>query len=456
MPDDPPRLLVVTYHFPPDGSVGGLRWAGITKYLTRLGWQVAVVTAAAPIASDPAVRAHVEWCPRRRTLIDYYRRVRRPDDGSDGSSPNGTRLARSARPGGLLGALRTELAAFLAFPDESRGWTLRAARRARALVRRFHPQVVVSSGPPHSAHLVARLATIGQPVRWLIDLRDPWAGPHSKAWESHPVVQTRLFGVLVPRLERLTVRAADGVIANTPQLAAVLSAKYPKVPVHCVPNGVDAECLPPARHPYPGLSIIYAGTLYGSRDLGPVVQAFRGFLERHPEAAQAGSKLRIAGHAEASSAAALGEQVTASGLGPYVEVLGAVPRAQALDLIARSRLAVVLAQEQELQTPAKLYECIAMGIPALVVAEPGSAAGVEGTRLGAAVFEHRDVAGIGGVLEHLWRDGSQQRARRPAPVTYDTIAPLVDRLLREPATAPLGRTGRVSQDATETSRAGPG
>src|SRR3989442_4304471 len=225
MPDDPPRLLVVTYHFPPDGSVGGPRWAGITKFLARLGWQVAVVTAAAPIASGPAVRAHVEWCPRRRTLIDYYRRVRRPDDGSDGSSPNGTRLARSARPGGLLGALRTELAAFLAFPDESRGWTLRAARRARALVRRFHPQVVVSSGPPHSAHLVARLATIGQPVRWLIDLRDPWAGPHSKAWESHPVVQTRLFGVLVPRLERLTVRAADGVIANTPQLAAVLSSE---------------------------------------------------------------------------------------------------------------------------------------------------------------------------------------------------------------------------------------
>src|SRR5207249_8130562 len=93
---------------------------------------------------------------------------------------------------------------------------------------------------------------------------------------------------------------------------------------------------------------------------------------------------------------------------------------------------------------------------ALPISEPGSAAGVEGTRLGAAVFEHRDVAGIGGVLEHLWRDGSQQRARRPAPVTYDTIAPLVDRLLREPATAPLGRTGRVSQDATETSRAGPG
>src|SRR3989454_2487308 len=170
---------------------------------------------------------------------------------------------------------------------------------------------------------------------------------------------TTLFRSLVPRLERLTVRAADGVIANTPQLAAVLSAKYPKVPVHCVPNGVDAECLPPARHPYPGLSIIYAGTLYGSRDLGPVVQAFRGFLERHPEAAQAGSKLRIAGHAEASSAAALGEQVTASGLGPYVEVLGAVPRAQALDLIARSRLAVVLAQRSEehtseLQSPCNL------------------------------------------------------------------------------------------------------
>src|SRR2546427_696001 len=39
VPSDGRRVLVITYHFPPDGSVGGLRWAGITKYLARLGWK---------------------------------------------------------------------------------------------------------------------------------------------------------------------------------------------------------------------------------------------------------------------------------------------------------------------------------------------------------------------------------------------------------------------------------
>jgi hypothetical protein len=42
------RLLVITYHFPPDGSVGGQRWAGLSKYLARLGWEVHVITAAVP------------------------------------------------------------------------------------------------------------------------------------------------------------------------------------------------------------------------------------------------------------------------------------------------------------------------------------------------------------------------------------------------------------------------
>src|SRR3989442_1572042 len=46
------RLLVISYHFRADGVVGGLRWAGVTKYLARLGWQVAVLTAAPPAPGD--------------------------------------------------------------------------------------------------------------------------------------------------------------------------------------------------------------------------------------------------------------------------------------------------------------------------------------------------------------------------------------------------------------------
>ena len=431
---DSRRLLVISYYFGPDGSVGGLRWAGITKYLARLGWQASVITATPAVRKGASSGAHVEWCPRLPTFLDGCRLLRRLALGRGPAlAPKHESIGTpGAELRGLAGLLRREVAALIAFPDESRGWLVRAALRARAVIRRFEPQVVISSGPPHSAHLVAALATIGRAVRWFIDLRDPWGGPLTQAWASHARVGTRVFRTLSTPLERLTFGAADGVITNTHQLAAVLTERYPDVRVLCVPNGVDPENLPaPPRHPYPGLGIAYAGTLYAGRDLGPVVRALRLFLERHPEAARAGSKLRIAGTAELRHARALSDAVAAAGMEQYVELLGPLPRVQALELVCRSRLAVVLAQEQELQVPAKLYESVAMGVATLVVAAADSAAGVEGNRIGAIVRDADDVEGIAGGLEQLWCDGSGGRSPSPVPITYEAIAPLVDDLLRK-------------------------
>jgi len=429
---DARRLLVITYHFPPDGAVGGLRWAGITKYLARLGWEVAILTAAPAGGNEATGGAQVESCPHFWTsyglLRHLDRRLRR-------SRPSGSAGASAPWRPGLLGRLRLEVHGFLGFPDPSRGWVLRAGLRARSLIRRFRPHVVVSSGPPHSAHLAAGIATMGSSVPWFIDLRDPWARPVAKARQSDSRIRRWMGQALFPQLERLVFRAAQGVIANTDQHARALAVRYPDLAIACVPNGVDPEALPPpAPDPYPGLGIASAGTLYLGRDLTPVVRALQIFLERHPEAAAAGSKLRIAGHVDASLAATFDDAVTAAGLGQHVEVLGPLPRAQALDVVSRSRLVVVLAQEQALQIPAKLYETVAMGIPTLVVAGADSAAAVEGARLGAVVCDPADVAGIACVLERFWRHDSRVRAPCPVPITYQAIAPLVDELLRENGT----------------------
>jgi len=394
------RLLIVTYHFGNDGPPGGLRWFGITKYLVRLGWNVVVVTGTEPSAGESATGVRVEYCPRLWTLWDGVQLVRRralgpPRRPSPSDAPltapvdvrEESPVARSPERRGLLWALGRELSVWLAFPDYSRGWVVRAALHTRSLVRRFRPQAVVSSGPPHTAHLAAGLATVGSRVRWLVDLRDPWSGPWPPTWRRHRIVGSRTFDALSRRLEGLAFRRADGVIANSPQLLQALVARYPAVHFACVPNGVDSESLPPpARDPYPGLGIAYTGMLYTGRDLGPVVRALRIFLERHPEAARAGSKLRVAGQAEALHARAFSDAVTAAGMESHVEMLGVVPRTRALRVVSRSRLAVVLAQQQELQIPAKLYESVAMGVPTLVVAPAGSASAVEGKRLGAVVW----------------------------------------------------------------------
>src|SRR5947208_5934855 len=153
------------------------------------------------------------------------------------------------------------------------------------------------------------------------------------------------------------------------------------------------------------------------------------FFQHHPEAARAGSKLRIAGDADSRHAQVFNDAVAVAGVEQHVEVLGRLSRGAALDVVSRSRLAVVLAQDQELQIPGKLYESVAMGVPTLVVAPAGSAAAVEGNRLGAVVRDSGDVEGIACVLEQLWREDSRQRSSCPVSITYEAIAPLVDQVL---------------------------
>src|SRR5207302_5863201 len=179
-------------------------------------------------------------------------------------------------------ALRRELASLLSFPDESRGWMLRAALHARRLIRRFRVDLVVTSGPPHSAHLAGLLATAGTPIAQVVDLRDPWSN-QSEPWRNDPVFGTRTARFMISRLERRLFAAARDVIVNTPELADALGDRYPELRVTWVRNGVDPERLPRAGSgPLPGLAVTYAGTLYGGRDTRPALLGFRRFLDRHP------------------------------------------------------------------------------------------------------------------------------------------------------------------------------
>lgn len=430
------RLLVVTYHYPPDESIGGLRWAGLAKYLTPLGWRTWIVTAAGPGAA-PVAGVSVESCPRRRTWNDRYQEARRAAARAGagcGDRPGGLGADGSRGTRGVLARVRLEASWALSVPDHGRGWVLRAAAHAGRLLRRVRPHVVVSSGPPHSAHIAAWLATRGCHIPWLADLRDPWAGPVTGAWREDPVYRSWLASGLTRSLERLVVRGASGVVATTQEFAAALRKRYPAVRVHWIPNGVDRDALSgSSTDPFPGLGMVCAGTIYGGRNPSPVLRGLRLFLERHPDAATCGTKLRIAGHIDASGLRRLNDEAASLGLGAYVEYCGVLPRAAALRLVGRSRVAFVLAQEQDLQVPAKLYETVALGVRTIVVAAEGSAAASEARRLGACAIEPGDIAGMARLLDDAWREPHSAGSSGRRSADYAVVARAAAQVLVEHA-----------------------
>jgi hypothetical protein len=427
------RLLVISYHYPSNGEVGGLRWTGLAKYLGGHGWDTWYLTGAPLSAAYSVPGVTVESCAPGQTVSELYRRVRRvapvplpPHRADVPRKANGKGMRALLRP---LGAMRSEASGLLYMLSEGQGWTLRAARRARALIDRIKPDVVVSSGPPHMAHVAAWLATRRKRgVRWFVDLRDPWAGPVAKAWQEQRDRGSRIAETITRSTERMVFRSAAGVFTTTRELAAALTARYPHVPVTWIPNGADPEALPArSAQPFRGLGITHLGTLYGGRDAAPVLRALRLFFDRFPEARRDGTMFRHAGTEEPAHAAATRRVIEELDLGEYVTVQRPLPRAAALDLLARSGLAIVLAQDQDYQVPSKLYESVVMDIPTLVIAGPDSASAREGQRVGAFVAAPDEVERIALIFEQIWKGAPVATSREPCD--YRTLAPRVGSLL---------------------------
>jgi glycosyltransferase involved in cell wall biosynthesis len=428
------RLLIITYHFPPDGAIGGERWAGLSKYLARLGWEVHVVTASPPSSGEAPSDVHRHFCPPRRTSNDLYRAaigrlrsVTRASNGRDTSANPG----RSPRFSWLrpFSALRRVLASSIYFPDYGRGWVSRAASVARALLEDREFDVVITSGPPHSAHFAGLFAIRGGPVPLWIDMRDPWA-----ASPAGQVPQDQLFRAerfLLSRLEKLLFQRASKVIANTLEFATSLSDAEPTLDVVYFPNGIDLEQLP-ARDPrnVQRRSIACLGTLYAGRNLSSVLAAMRAVLSERPEDAAA-LRLNIAGPIDAAHHEQLLEEIATSGLGTLVQIHGVIPRIRALDLLNRSHLALVLAQGQPMQVPAKLYECVGLGTVTLVITEEVSASAREARRIGATVLADGDIDGIRSILNEMLDGRLPTKIEPAAPISYLELGVQMDRLLRE-------------------------
>ena len=430
----PGRLLVVSYHFPPDGAVGGLRWSALGKYLAQRGWDVHVVTAASgpPGEDESATGVAVHRVPRRRTIDDAYNEWRSSatsagSPASDGSDESGDGDGRPERRGPIRLLLR-ELGYLLAFPDYSRGWILRAARTVRRLRRIHEVDLVVTSGPPHGAHVAGALGAGRTPL--VVDLRDPWLYQIQR-YKDREILPSRLGRWLEPRLAGFTFRAARAAITNTESFAEELRQERPELPVALLQNGVDPDRLPDDSRAPEGRSIAHVGSLYAGRDLGAVMAALRRVLDRRVPEGGDDVRLRLAGVMDPIHAQKFRRQVQEAGLADRVDLLGLVPQEEALDVVRTSRLALVLAQDQPLQVPAKLYESVGVGVPTLVIAPPGSGSYREALRVGARACRPGDVEGIASVIEEVVL-GEWSGPTRPAdPIDYPALAARLEDILWE-------------------------
>lgn len=403
------RALVVAYCFPPHAAVGTLRTLRLVTQLAADGWSVQILTGAPASYSEGtpidgellrSVPANVgivrAGAARGLTQLSRaarpFKRWLRPDRPVTGGLPG-----VSTAPGPSRVSVTAWLEQLCAIPDGDAGWFLPAVCRGLLAGWRTKPDVIYSSAPPWTGHLVAYVLTsaLGRP--WVADFRDPWArGP----WRGDRSQLARKAAAL---FERLAVRRADALLFTTAALRDEVVGHYgpwlgPKC--HVVRNGCEPEAFASVAPGPRGecFTLAHVGSLYGGRDPRPLLQAIAATLESG--AIERGRfKLRLVG-----PVALAGRDLAATcdelGLGDVVELVPRLTRAESLAAMMSASALLLLQPGHPLSVPAKFYEYLLASRPILALAEGETAELVRATGTG-LVVSPSDEQGIRDALVSL-------------------------------------------------------
>lgn len=387
---------MLAYNFPPSGGGGVQRTSKFVKYLRRFGWDPTVICARSPLGQ-----------PKDSSLLDDL-----PSD----LRVYRTRAIHLRLWGGIPDWLGVNRKWFFHIPDDRIFWNPFALRIARRLLRKSDFDVVFTTSPPHSTHLMGlKLRKYGAP--WVADFRDPWTG---YAHQSYP---TRLHRRIEENMERRVIETADAVVVTAPPLKEALSSRFSSLrdKIKLIRNGYDPEDLNVEPVRFERFTILYTGAMYGEYDPTAFALGFNranrdedmDFLHigyRLPRFEQVFRGIPNTRHIY------------------YVDHRDVVRYMKGADLLL---LLIAPTREQDTWIPGKTYEYLASGVPILAVGAPDSSTADFLREMGGVIVSPPEPDAIADAI--LTFRGNQERFRRER--RFD----LIEQFSRERLTGMLAR-----------------
>jgi glycosyltransferase involved in cell wall biosynthesis len=338
------RVLMIAFHFPPlAGSSGIQRTLRFAQHLPEQEW--------APLVLSIDPRAYERTSPDLDAEVPASIPVHRAI---------GFDAARQL-------AWRGRYAAWTARPDRWMSWRFDGVRQGLKMIKAFQPQVIWSTYPIATAHVIGAELQRRSGLPWVADFRDPMAQddyPTDPAtWRQYKAIETR------------AAQQARLNLFTTPSALRLYRERYPAAAerMALLENGYDEESFAQAEASAaplnPGcLTLLHSGIVYGSeRDPTQLFAALAMLRDKGVlSPGQLKIRFRAAVHEELLHTLARQYGVT-----DYLEVCQPVPYRQALsEMLRADALLVLQAQNCNAQIPAKIYEYLRAQRPILCLSHP--------------------------------------------------------------------------------------
>jgi glycosyltransferase involved in cell wall biosynthesis len=361
------KILIVTYYWPPSGGSGVQRWMYFAKYLKQLGWEPIVVTVDEEKASyavlDTSLNQEVDNIrvikTNTREPLQWYSFL------TSGSRNKGIPQGEVNRT-----SIFRKFAAYIRgnffIPDARKGWVPFALKAARKIIIEEKITQIITTGPPHSTHLVGLQLQQEFDLNWLVDFRDPWSDLfyNKELYRSQRTIKKDLY------LETQVLRTASGVLTTIGgKLHEDLKLKAPLQNLYALPNGYDAELMQSveAKPIQDMFHVVYTGLLTHNQPYDTVLKVLNSISTPVP------IRLSLAGTISPEIRSEIQAEY------PKIEVVyhGYLSHKDAIGLMKSAHLLLnfIFLGAQTQMISGKLLEYIATEIPILSIGNPDSEAG---------------------------------------------------------------------------------
>lgn len=401
------KVLIITYYWPPSGGGGVQRWMKFAKYLPEMGWQPIVFTPEnadypiydATLLNEVDAQMEVIKCP----IWEPYRALRKWSKSDQTLSAG---FIRKEKKESISSKAINWVRGNLVIPDARRFWIGPASRFLIEYLKTHPVDAIVSTGPPHSMHLIARKVAKATGTPWLADFRDPWLNMDN----ADKFRMGSFARFLHASLERKVVREATQVVTVGWHWSANYAALRGK-PVPVITNGFDATDFESTeKREQSVFTVGHYGTFGDDRNPTALWTAISELMQEDAEFAEQ-FQLELVGPTDIDVL----EAVRASSFAHKLVYEAYVKHDEAVKRMQRASVLLVIINQnsnQEGRITGKIFEYLASNTPILGIGSPTSdCARIIDEALAGAMFSFSNVAGIKSFLMRTLRERSEVKVR---------------------------------------------
>lgn len=359
------KVLIITYYWPPSGGGGVQRVLKMVKYLRSFGWEPVVYTAkdAAYPVLDESLRKDV---PEGQTVLEgdiwepyeAYKKFtgqgkkERVYSGFMNEKPSFTQRASVWIRGNVF------------IPDARAFWIKPSIKFLSRWLKENPVDAIISTGPPHSVHLIAKGLKRKMGTPWIADFRDPWTNIDF----YDQLKLTSWADAKHHRLEKSVIKEADKMVTVSWHWAEEF-AEMGRKDIEVITNGFDhADFEGKETQPDPAFTICHIGYLNRDRNNRLLWESLSELAEELP-AFREQLRLRFIGKTDEITFAELEEL----GLGDQTERVDYVPHDEVIDALGKAQVLMLLTNDTPNVMgiiPGKLFEYLAAQRPILGIGAP--------------------------------------------------------------------------------------